>query len=120
MSYLGLVPRKNSSAGKDPALSITKSGNAYLRYVTVVAARCYSDRRLAQKDADICKYPQPLANLVRKCQDRLCNRYQHLRRNKKNGNKAKVAIARELCAYIWELAVKVLPQMDAPQFCRVA
>lgn len=112
MSYLGLVPRKNSSANKNPALSITKAGNAYLRYVTVVAARCYSDRRLVQKDVQIKQYPQQLADLVIKCQDRLCNRYQHLRRNKKNGNKSKVAVARELCAFIWELAVKVIPQIE--------
>lgn len=112
MNYLGLCPRKNSSAGKNPALSITKAGNPYLRYVTVCAARCYSDRRLTQKDKALDVHPQVLGNLIRKTQDRLCNRYQHLRRNKKNGNKAKVAVARELCAFIWELAVKVLPQIN--------
>ncbi len=106
------MPRKNSSAGKDPALSITKAGNAYLRYVTVVAARSYTDRRLMQRETDIRKHQEPLANLIRRCQDRLGNRYQNLRRNNKNGNKAKVAVARELCALIWELSVKILPQMD--------
>lgn len=120
MSYLGLVPRKNSSAGKDPALSITKAGNAYLRYVTVVAARGYTDRRLTQREVDIKKLPQPLADLIRRCQDRLCNRYQRLRKNKKNGNKAKVAVARELCAFIWELAVKILPQLDDTQLHKAA
>ena len=112
MSYLGLVPRKNSSGGKDPALSITKAGNAYLRYVTVNAALSYTDRRTVQREADIKKYPVPLADLVRRCQDRLCHRYQMLRKNQKCGNKAKVAVARELCAFIWELAVKVLPHTD--------
>lgn len=111
MSYLGLIPRKNSSAGKDPALSITKAGNAYLRYVTVCAARCYSDRRLSQSEDCLKNHPKPMADLIRNCQNRLCNRYQHLRRNKKKGNKAKVAVARELCAFIWEMAVKVLPQI---------
>ncbi len=109
MSYLGVVPRKNSSAGKDPALSITKTGNCYLRYVTVNAAKCYTDRRLTQRDADIKKFPAPIADLIRRCQDRLCSRYQQLRKNKKHGNKAKVAVARELCAFIWELAVKIVP-----------
>lgn len=112
MSYLGLVPRKNSSAGKDPALSITKAGNAYLRYVTVVAARSYTDRRFMQRKADISKHPEPQTDLILRCQDRLHHRYQLLRKNKKNSNKAKVAIARELCAFIWELAVKIMPQMD--------
>jgi hypothetical protein len=120
MSYLGLVPRKNSSAGKDPALSITKAGNTYLRYVTVLAALCYTDRRLAQRDADIKKYPDSIANLVHRCQDRLCNRYQQLRKNKKNGNKAKVAVARELCAFIWELAVKIVPKLTEQELRKVA
>lgn len=120
MSYLGLVPRKNSSAGKDPALSITKAGNAYLRYVTVCAARCYSDRRLTQKDEALKDLQQPLADLIRKTQDRLCARYQNLRRNKKNGNKAKVAVARELCAFMWELAVKVLPLLKPEEMKKAA
>jgi transposase len=84
MSYLGLVPMKNSSGTKDPALRITKTGNKYLRYVTVVAARSYSDRRLMQNANDLRKYPQPLADLVKKSQDRLNNKYQNLRNNKKN------------------------------------
>lgn len=120
MSYLGLVPRKNSSGGKDPALSITKAGNSYLRYVTVNAALSYTDRRTVQREASIKNYPVPLADLIRRSQDRLCHRYQMLRKNHKNGNKAKVAVARELCAFIWELAVKILPQMNEQQQCKAA
>lgn len=120
MSYLGLVPRKNSSAGKDPALSITKTGNCYLRYVTVNAAKCYTDRRLTQRDTDIKKFPAPVADLIRRCQDRLCARYQQLRKNKKHGNKAKVAVARELCAFIWELAVKVVPNLTKHELMKAA
>lgn len=120
MSYLGLVPRKNSSAGKDPALSITKTGNTYLRYVTVNAAKCYTDRRLTQREADMKTFPVPVADLIRRSQDRLCNRYQQLRKNKKNGNKAKVAVARELCAFIWELAVKIVPQLTEQELHKVA
>ena len=120
MSYLGLVPRKNSSAGKDPALSITKTGNCYLRYVTVNAAKCYTDRRLTQRDADIKKHCAPVADLIRRSQDRLCARYHQLRKNKKHGNKAKVAVARELCAFIWELAVKVVPALTEWQLRKAA
>jgi transposase len=120
MSYLGLVPKKNNSGKKDPALSITKAGNAYLRYVTVCAAKCYSDRRLTQKDKALKNQPQPISDLIRRCQDRLCNRYQHLRRNKKSSNKARVAVARELCAYIWEMAVIVLPQLNQTELKKAA
>jgi transposase len=120
MSYLGLVPRKNSSAGKDPALSITKAGNAYLRYVAVCAAGFYSDRRLIQTEAALKNLQQPLADLIRKTQDRLCARYQQLRRNKKNSNKAKVAVARELCAFMWELSVKVVPQLTTDEMRKAA
>jgi transposase len=120
MSYLGLVPKKNSSGGKDPALRITKAGNAYLRYVTICAARCYGDRRLTQKTEDIVKYPKPIGDLVKRSQDRLCNRYLHLRQNKKNGNKAKVAVARELCGFIWEMATIVLVQCEAEEMKKAA
>lgn len=115
MSYLGLVPKKNSSAGKDPALSITKAGNSYLRYVTVCAARSYSDNRLMQQKATLEKYTPELKELIANCQSRLSKRYRDLRQNKKHGNKAKVAVARELCAFIWELAVKVLPSIRSSE-----
>jgi transposase len=120
MSYLGLVPRKNSSGGRDPALSITKTGNAYLRYVTVVAARSYTDRRLTQRKDALKDLPEPVAQIITRCQDRLCNRYRDLRNNKKNGNKAKVAIARELCGFLWELIVKVMPITPVVEFAKAA
>ena len=43
-----------------------------------------------------------------------------LRKNKKHGNKAKVAVARELCAFIWELAVKVVPALTEWQLRKAA
>jgi len=115
MSYLGVVPRKKSSGKRNPSLGITKAGNVYLRYVTVCAAGTYFDRRKMQKEYALKKLPKPLAELVGRCRNRLCKRCVDLRRNKKNGNKIKVAIARELCGYIWELAVKVLPQIEEKQ-----
>jgi hypothetical protein len=73
-----------------------------------------------QNANDLRKYPQPLADLVKKSQDRLNNKYQNLRNNKKNCNKAKVAVARELCGYIWELEVKVFQQIGTEFFTKAA
>ena len=115
MSYIGVVPKKCSSGGKDPAMHITKAGNSYMRYVTVCAAKWYTDRRAVQRKEKLEKYPDAIRDVVSRCQDRLCSRYQELRNNKKNGNKAKVAIARELCGFIWELATKALPLSEAQE-----
>lgn len=37
-AYLGLVPRRHQSGGRDPKLSITKAGDPYLRRLLVTAA----------------------------------------------------------------------------------
>ena len=111
MNFVGLVPLKHSSGKSDPALHITKAGNGYLRLALVTAARMYSDRRRLRKTKDIQKLPELMQEFIYRLQDRLANRYRYLTAKGKNSNKAKCAIARELCGFLWEYATKIMPNI---------
>lgn len=111
MNFLGLVPKKYSSGTSDPALHITKTGNKYARLVLVAASRSYRDRRLLCKKKVIDQLAPPLQLFIKRMQNRLATRYSNLRKNKKHGNKAKCAVARELCGFLWELITVVHPQI---------
>lgn len=112
MNFFGLVPQKYASGTSDPALHITKAGNTYVRLALVTAARAYRDRRLLRSKKFIESLPLPLQEFIRRLQDRLYNRYHDLKQKGKHGNKAKCAIARELCGFLWELITVVLPQVN--------
>lgn len=112
MKYTGLMPCKRQSGYHDPALHITKAGNRYLRTALVSIAKFYQDRRMLHSAQDIATMPDALASFVKRCQDRLCSFYQSLRLRGKPSTKARVAVARELCGFLWEYAVKVIPQLE--------
>lgn len=106
-SYLGLVPKERSSAGKGPNLGITKLGNALVRTQLVESAQSiikgvigYKSKRLklkqSGKDIKIISYCD-------RAIERLMNRYRHLIFSGLHHNKAIVAIARELSSFIWGL-----------------
>lgn len=115
MSYIGLIPGKHASGQSDPSLSITKAGNRFLRLTLVGAAKSYRDRRLLNSTKTINDLPEPLKDFVKRMQDRLHGRYRHFCKNKKPGNKARCAVARELCAFVWELFVKIAPEISEYQ-----
>lgn len=112
MNYFGLVPRKHVSGASDPAMHITKSGNTYVRLALVTAAGVYRDRRLLLSKKSIVSLPLPLQEFIKRLQERLYNRYRDLRQKGKHSNKAKCAIARELCGFLWELITVVLPKIE--------
>jgi transposase len=114
MSFTGLIPGKYASGASDPSMRITKAGNSYLRIAYITAARSYRDRRLLRTNAFLNKQPQPMKEFLSRLQDRLASRYRHLCANGKHSNKAKCAIARELCGFTWELFVKVARNLEAP------
>jgi transposase len=58
-SYLGMVPRKDQSGGKDPHLRITKAGNGYLRRVLVNCAHYITGQ--FGPDSDLRRFGQRLA-----------------------------------------------------------
>lgn len=112
MSFTGLVPGLASSGQSNPHLAITKTGNRYLRYGFVCAAKIYADHRNLYSHKELEKYPPPLRDFLLSCQQRLHNRIRTMVRHGKHINKARCAAARELCGYVWEFVVKVLPQLQ--------
>jgi transposase len=112
MKFTGLIPGKRQSGGNDPSLHITKAGNKYLRTCFVAIAKYYQDFRHLQKKKDVEKMPPILKEFILRSQHRLFTRYHALRRSGKCSTKARVAVAREVAGFIWELSTKVVPQLE--------
>src|SRR6266496_3399497 len=105
MAYLGLVPTENSSSERRRQGHITKCGNAHARWLLVECAQHYALPPKVSKE--LSRRQQGQSALVRaiswRAQNRLHNRYRRLLARRLQRNKAIVAIARELCGFIWEL-----------------
>ncbi len=109
MGFLGLVPGEDSSGAKRRQGSITKCGNSHCRWMLVECAQHF---RKAPKVGSALTTRQigqgkEVKELSWRMQNRLHKRYVKLKVRGKNENKAIVAIARELSAFIWELQVKL-------------
>lgn len=105
MAFVGLVPSEQSSGGKQRRGSITKTGNAHARRILVEAAWNYRHRpgqsktiRARWKDQP----PQIVAHAW-KAQERLHRRFYRLTSRGKAKNVATVAVARELCGFVWAI-----------------
>lgn len=106
MAYLGLVPSENTSGPNRRQGPITKSGNSHARWMLIEAAQQY---RLPPKvSREISLRQVGLSKEVRavswRAQNRLHRRYARLTLRGLHRNKVIVAVARELTAFIWELA----------------
>jgi transposase len=105
MAYLGLVPTENSSSDRRRQGHITKCGNAHARWLLVECAQHYATSPKVSKELSRRQQGQPA--LVRaiswRAQNRLHRRYTRLMARRLQRNKAIVAVARELCGFIWEL-----------------
>jgi transposase len=107
MGYSGAVPSEYSTGGDHRRGAITKTGNAYVRRLITEAAWAYRHRpsmyaslRKRQEGLD-----QRTKDVAWKAQQRLHQRYRHLISRGKKQQKAVVAVARELLAFMWEIAV---------------
>lgn len=109
MSYVGFVPRENSTGDSHRRGSITKTGNAHVRRVLVEAAWTYRlpPRRSGQwwKRAQLTS--KEVASIAWKARRRLHKRYWALSQRKKLSQKIAVAVARELCGFIWAIGQEV-------------
>jgi transposase len=108
MGFLGLVPSDYSSGEKVKHGSITKAGNSHVRRMLVEAAWAYRfrarvSRALLKRQEDL---PQPICDIAWKAQLRLCARYRHFWAKGKVKPVIVTAIARELCGFIWAIAIK--------------
>lgn len=105
-SFLGLVPKENSSGQRERRGSITKAGNERLRLLLIEGANSTlrsniygkkSKRLLARQkgnDSDVIAYAD-------KANRRLHKVYKNLVARGVHHNKATVAVARELSCFIW-------------------
>ena len=145
MGYLGLVTGENSTGDRRRQGSITKCGNSHVRWILVESAQHYrldpkvspqlSKRQEGQSKEvkEISWRAQNYPSL--RSRSALCSlllrmlepmsatasgqwlnyRYKRLSARKLNRNKVIVAMARELCAFIWELFTTLpQPELQAP------
>ena len=106
MGYLGLTPSEYSSGRKRKLGGITKAGNGHARKALVEGAWAYRfparvSRHLQRRLEQV---PQAIQDVSWKAQVRLCKRYRRLTAKGKHSNKVVVAIAREMAAFIWDIA----------------
>jgi transposase len=105
MAYLGLVPTENTSSDKRRQGRITKCGNAHARWLLVECAQHYAAPPKVSKELSRRQEAQPaqVRAISWRAQNRLHPRYTRLLARRLQRNKAMVAVARELCGFIWEL-----------------
>lgn len=117
MAYLGLVPAEHSSGSTRRQGSITKCGNSHVRWMLVEISHCFRYAPKVSKELSARQegLPGPIKELSWRAQKRLSKRYSRLLMRRLHQNKVKVAIARELCSFIWELAhlMRELPAIKA-------
>lgn len=111
MAYLGLVPREDSSGPRRRLGAITKAGNAPARRMLVEISHQYRlparvSPVIARRQADL---PRVVTDIAWAAQTRLCSRYRRLAARRVHHNKIVVAIARELCGFVWAIAREVTP-----------
>jgi transposase len=115
MAYAGLVPSEHSSGGREHRGRITKTGNAYVRYVVVEAAwhcrrKPHVSRELARRQRGQSAAITAIDTIA---QARLHTRYVRLVAKGKPKPKAVVAVARELLGFIWAIARQVAAEQAA-------
>ena len=106
MAYLGLVASEDSTGERRRQGAITKCGNSHVRWMLVEVAHSY---RVAPKiSKQLTKRQEGLSGPIKavswKAQKRLHKRYVRLKMRGVHENKIMVAIARELAAFVWEIA----------------
>lgn len=109
MAYLGLVPGEHSSGPRKRMSAITKAGNSPARRILVEIAHHYRAPArvtpvIARRQAGL---PKPVTDIAWAAQTRLCGRYRRLAARKLMPTKIIVAIARELCGFVWAIAREV-------------
>jgi transposase len=121
MAYLGLVPSESSSGGSRAQGSITKCGNGHLRWIFNECAQHYRlppkvSQELTTRQESIPKaYRRQVIEISWRAQNRLHERGRKLAARGKTRQKAQIAMARELAAFVWEVMRAVMPKADGTQ-----
>ncbi len=105
MTYLGLVSVEHSSGPRQRLGAISRCGNGHQRWLLTECAEHYLSAPKVSKELSRRQEGQPpeVRALSWKAQHRLHLRFTRLLARRVQRNKAKVAIARELCGFIWAL-----------------
>jgi transposase len=103
MAYLGLTGSESSSGGKQRQGSISRTGNGHLRWLMVECAQHYALAPKISKELSLRQdgIPREILSISWKAQNRLHLRLLRLLARRVPRNKALVAVARELCGFIW-------------------
>ena len=105
MGFLGLVPSEDTTGTRRRQGAITKCGNSHARWLLIESAQAY--RSSPKVSAALSKRQEGQSGAVKalswRAQNRLSGRYRRLKLRGKRENKVIVAVARELCAFVWEL-----------------
>ncbi|MNL02447.1 Transposase IS116/IS110/IS902 family protein [compost metagenome] len=108
MSYLGLVPRENSSGATTSRGHLTKTGNSSVRRALVESAWSYRHRPAVKGDLEKRLEGQSahVQETSWKAQERLHKKYIRMVKRGKHRNLVIAAVGRELVGFIWCIAVK--------------
>lgn len=126
MAYLGLVPSESSSGGSRAQGTITKCGNGHLRWIFNECAQHYrlppkiSQELTTRQEAIPKAYRRQVIEISWRCQNRLHERGRKLAARGKTRQKAQIAMARELSAFVWEVMRTVMPKADGTQAASTA
>lgn len=126
MAYLGLVPSESSSGGSRAQGTITKCGNGHLRWIFNECAQHYrlppkvSQELTTRQEAIPKAHRRQVIEISWRCQNRLHERGRKLAARGKTRQKAQIAMARELSAFVWEVMRAVMPKADGSHAIRTA
>ena len=111
MAYLGLVPSEYSTGKTTRRGGITRAGNARVRHKLVEGAWTYRHpaRPGAKKLYLLQELPSEVQDIAWKAQSRLTARYRSLLKRGKKSTVATTAIAREMAAFMWDIARRTMP-----------
>jgi transposase len=117
MAFTGLVPMEASSGKTQSRGHITKTGNVHVRRVLVESAHSYRFRPTMQgavrrRLALISQWEAGLRPISWRAQVRLHGRLQRIGA-KKGYASAYTAVGRELCGYVWEVAIWMRATLSA-------
>lgn len=117
MGYLGMVPEEASTGEKRRQGKITKTGNGHARWMLIECASHYSHapRVSPQLSARQAGQSHEVRGISWRAQNRLNYRFRCLAARQIHRNKVIVAVARELCGFLWELHHRVTAELEAKQ-----
>ena len=111
MAYLGLVPSEYSTGKATKRGGITRAGNSRVRHKLIEGAWTYRlpARPGARKLYILQEQSAEVQDIAWKAQSRLTARYRKLSQRGKKSTVVTTAIAREMAAFMWDIARRTMP-----------